>query len=165
MYMREGERLRNEIYDDPSISQEIKDRLRRNLDEIVDEYKEWKQHQDKLATEAAEKEKETTAAANPTKEGEQKVNPLVIRRKPATGEPEEPRQYKRINKKNVKDMNVKQNEKISKDKLNTKVEPVVKTSEFNKFQDQRNKRFLFGQTKITFRRPEDVVKKSRSMLY
>ena len=62
-------------------------------------------------------------------------------------------------------MNVKQNEKISKDKLNTKVEPVVPTSDFHKLEDKRKKRFLFSNQKITFRRPEDVAKKAKTMLF
>jgi len=62
-------------------------------------------------------------------------------------------------------MNPKQNKKLSENVLNTSVSPVVPTSEFKKLDDQRKKRFLFGSTKITFRRPEDVSRKSKTMLF
>lgn len=80
-------------------------------------------------------------------------------------EPAEEPQYKKIDKKNVKDMNVKQNKKIPLEKLNTHLESPAPTAVINQQEEKRKKRFLFGTTKITFRRPEDVAKKAKTMLF
>jgi len=85
---------------------------------------------------------------------------------PLSGEAESKSEFKKPTKKNMKDMNPKQNKTIPKDKLNTKVETPAPTKAFDDEEDKRKKRFsLFSSKKITFRRPEDIAKKSRALIF
>jgi len=85
---------------------------------------------------------------------------------PLSGEAESKSEFKKPTKKNMKDMNPKQNRTIPKDKLNTKVETPAPTKAFDEEEDKRKKRFsLFSSKKITFRRPEDIAKKSRALIF
>jgi len=136
---------------------------------------EQKRYREDMEKERESKERELKATQRREKMREKKQSALKEEQnkfikdrqdeqeKQAGPEPDE--EYKKINKKNVKDMNPKQNKKFSENVLNTSVSPVVPTSDFKKLDDQRKKRFLFGSTKITFRRPEDVTRKSKTMLF